>query len=91
MQNWRNNLVQIINEVVVLVCVWTMFLFSLYVPSAEIRYELAYFFLYLIAADMVLNVFYLVITVLEKVYGACRSCIARCRAKKNRLMNVRNL
>lgn len=85
-----SNLMQIMNELVVLTCVWMMFVFSNYVPSAEVRYELAYFFLYLIAADVVLNVLYLVYSITTKVYRACRSKCARHIASKAIKMNVKD-
>ena len=83
-----SNAMQILNELVVLVCVWSMFLFSNYVPNVETRYDLAYLFLYFVAADMVLNVLYLVLTVVKKIYYACRSYFTRRQAKKDRAMNV---
>ena len=76
------------NELVVLVCVWSMFLFSNYVPDANTRYDLAYFVLYFIAADMVLNVLFLVFTIIRKIYQACRNYFTRRQAKKDRAMNV---
>ena len=79
---------QICNEVFVLVCVWLMFLFSNYVPNADTRYDLAYLVLYLIAADIVLNVLFLVFTIVRKIYQACRKYFIRRQAKKDRAINV---
>lgn len=82
MVNVWSNMIQIVNEVVVLTCVWMMFLFSNYVPKAESRYDLAYFFLYVVAADVVLNVLYLIYTIVQKIYLTCRNVFTRRRAKK---------
>ena len=79
---------QICNEVFVLVCVWLMFLFSNYVPNAETRYDLAYLFLYFVATNMVLNVLYLVFTIVRKIYYASRNYFTRRQAKKDRAMNI---
>ena len=65
-----------------------MFVFSNYVPSAETRYDLAFFFLYFIAANMILNVLYLIVTIVKKIYSACRSFITRRNTKKSREMSV---
>ena len=42
-----------------------MFHYSLFVGSAETRYNLAFYFLYLVAADLIINVLYLVYTVVK--------------------------
>ena len=88
MVDFWSNAIQIFNELVVLTCVWLMFVFTNYVPSPETRYDLAFFFLYLIAADMILNVLYLILTIVKKIYSACRSFITKRNAKKVLEMSV---
>ena len=82
MVDFWSNAIQIFNELVVLTCVWSMFIFSDYVPSAETRYELAFLFLYLIAADMILNVLYLIFTIVTKIYSACHNFFTKRKAKQ---------
>ena len=68
-----NNFVQIFNELVVLVCVWFLFHYSDYVVNPETRYDLAYYFLYIVATDIVINVLFLIYMIVKKIYMACRS------------------
>ena len=77
MVDFWSNAVQIYNELVVLTCVWSMFVFSNYVPSAETRYELAFYFLYFIAGNMVINVIFSIVTIIKRIYDACRSFFIR--------------
>ena len=83
-----NNLIQIVNELVVLICIVSMFQFSNYVPRAEDRYDLAYNFLYVVAVDIVLNIVFLIFTIVKKIFLACRGFLTRRKAKKSLDMNV---
>ena len=62
------NAIQIFNEFTVLTCVWTMFQFTAFVPDPELRYGLAYYFLYFVGVDVAINVLYLVYTLIKKIY-----------------------
>lgn len=79
--SWGNR-IQILNELTVLTCVWLMFLFSAYVPEPELRYDLAYYFLYFVGFDMAINIIYLVYTLVTKIYLALRTFLSKRRAKK---------
>ena len=58
-----NNTLQVVNELVVLVSIWLMFWFTLYVPEPERRYDLAWYFLYIIGVDIAVNVLTLLYTI----------------------------
>ena len=78
-----NNGIQIFNETVVLVCLWLMFHFTEYVPCPLIRYELAWYFMYFVAANIGGNVLVLFYIILFKIYEAIRKCYLKRLAKKN--------
>ena len=81
MYDMANNGIQIINEMVVLVSVWLMFHFTEYVESPETRYNLAFYFLYFVAVDVVLNVILLIFSILNKIYRAVKRCIVKRKAR----------
>ena len=85
-----NNCVQIINEVVVLVCIWLMFHNSDYVGNPETRYDLAYIFLYLVATDVALNITYLIVSITSKIIVACRSYFTKRKAKRGVDLKVKD-
>ena len=76
------------NESVVLICVWLMFHYTQFVESPETRYELAYYFLYLVAADVVLNVLFLVYSIVKKVFSACKNFFVNRKSKNNMALRV---
>ena len=80
MADAMNNTIQIINEFVVLVCIWLMFHSTLYVPGAQTRYDLAWYLLYIIALDIALNVIFLVVIVTKKIYAAIKGCFFKNKA-----------
>ena len=82
-----NNCIQIVNELVVLVCIWLLFWFTNYVPQADTRYDLGWYVLYFIGADIALNVGFLIFNLVKKIYVAIRTAIYRHKAKA--LMAVR--
>lgn len=66
------NAIHIVNEMVVLIAIWTMFHFTLYVDDAEVRYEFGWNFLYFVGADVAINVLFLFYFVGSKIYTACK-------------------
>ena len=60
-----------------LICVWLMFHYSEYIPSAEKRYDLAFYFLYLVAIDVILNVLLLIYIVVKRIYVAIKDYFVR--------------
>lgn len=81
MTNSVNNTIQIINECFVLVCIWLMFWFTLFVPDAELRYELADHVMKFLGVNICINVAVLLFTVVQKVYRACKSCYLKRKTK----------
>lgn len=73
MRDRLNNCIQIFNEMVVLICVWLMFHFTLFVNDAETRYELAWYFLYFVAVDIAVNILIFLYIIVKKIYSACRA------------------
>ena len=83
-----NNFIQVVNELTVLICVWLMFHYTEFVASPDTRYDLGLSFMYLVAADVILNVLFLIYVVVKKIYMACRSIFVRRRARQNMLLKV---
>ena len=77
-----NNLVQFLNELVVLISIWLMFWFTFYVPNPETRYDLAWYFLYIIGADIAINVLTLLYIVLRKIIKAVKATIKKRQMQK---------
>ena len=77
-----------VNEIVVLICVWLMFHSSSFVESPETRYELAYYFLYLVATDVAINVLFLVYSIVKKIFSGCRRAFVKRRAKNQMQLKV---
>ena len=65
-----NNLIQIFNETVVLLCIQCMFLFTYYVESAEVRYNMGQKVLYLVAFNIFTNLVVLIALLIKKIYNA---------------------
>ena len=77
-----NNAIQVANEAIVLICIWTMLWFTEYVGSPETRYDLGTVFLVFLAIAIGLNVLILFYTILKGVYKAVKQCVVKRRAKK---------
>ena len=77
-----NNFIQIFNELAVLVCVWSMFHFTLFVGDAETRYELATNYLGFIAFNVGINILIFLFFIVKKIYSACKSMCVKRRAKR---------
>ena len=67
--------------VAVLVCIWLMFHFTLFVPDPQTRYDLAWYFLFLVAAIFLLNVVHLLLFITFKVIGGIKTYITKRNAK----------
>ena len=83
MTDGYNNFIQVFNEVIVLICAWLMFHFTLYVDDAYTRYELARYFLYLLLFNVGVNVIFLFLVVGKKIYKAIKSFMTKRFATKN--------
>ena len=75
------NLIQVLNEAVVLVCLWLMFHFTEFVPDPTIRYELGWGFLYFVAGNTGFNLLVLIYIIGKKIYQACRNLYLTKKAK----------
>lgn len=72
MENLITNLVQILNEVVVLVCTWYLFLFTPYVPDPQTRYFFGDMFLKIIALDVIVNIGILLYQIVDQIIKKIR-------------------
>ena len=90
MINRLNNMVQICNEIFVLVSVWLMFIFSQYVDEPKKRYDLAWGWLYLIAADIAINILVMFYVIGKKIYIGVRQYFVKRKAKKAMQVRVKN-
>ena len=64
MKNGINNGIHIFNEIVVILCVQYLFLFTNYVPDPVLKYDLAVYFIGIIALNLGLNVLLLIFNIL---------------------------
>ena len=71
------------NEAVVLVSVWLMFHYTEFVGDPELRYDLAFYFLYIVSIDVALNVLLLLYIIVKKIYSAIRLAIIKRKMKKS--------
>ena len=83
MKDRINNLIQIFNEAVVLMCIQSMFLFTNYVGQAQTRYDMGQKVLYLLAGNILINLVVLVAELLKGVYKALRIWYLKRRNKIN--------
>lgn len=72
MYDHLSNFVQIANEVVVLICTWLIFQFTMFVPAAEVRYHHAWYFLYFTAANIAFNIVVFLFLLIRKIYTALK-------------------
>ena len=72
-----NNMIQIFNELVVLICIQCLFLFTNYVPDPSLRYNMGNKVLYLVAYNVLVNLMVLILTLLQKIYRGIRNWYVR--------------
>ena len=82
MKNRINNFIQIFNEVIVCVCVVSLFIFTDFIPDPVERYDYGYKFLYLIAFSIGVNVLILIASIIFGIYQAIRKMILKRRYEK---------
>ena len=73
MKDRINNAIQIFNEIVVLLCIESMFLFTSYVPDVRTRYQMGQKVLLLVAMNIIINFIVLIAILLKKIYKAVRT------------------
>ena len=73
MMDGINNAIQIFNEIVVLLCIEGMFLFTSYVPDVRTRYQMGQKVLLLVAMNIIINFIVLIAILLKKIYKAMRT------------------
>lgn len=63
--------------------VWLMFHYTEFVGDPELRYDLAFYFLYIVSIDVALNVLLLLYIIVKKIYSAIRLAIIKRKMKKS--------
>ena len=82
MQDCLNNFIQIFNEIVILVCIWSLFLFTNYVPEPELRHQFGEYFIQFIIFNCGVNLVCLVVMILASIFSAIKTWFKRRTAKK---------
>ena len=72
-----NNFIHIVNEVVVLVCIQMMFLYTEYVGDPALRYRFGFYFIYIVAADILVNLAVLIVVLCKDIYKVLRKAISK--------------
>ena len=67
-----NNFIHIFNEAVILVSVWSLFLFSNYVPDPEKRHKYGWNFLYVLAFNFTVNLVVLTWIIIDLTIKKCK-------------------
>ena len=67
MTDWPNNAAQIFNEMSLLVICIMMFNFTDHVPNPKDRYEIGWYFLYIIYFNVVINLFIVISLIIKKI------------------------
>lgn len=60
-----------------------MFHYTEFVGDPELRYDLAFYFLYIVSIDVALNVLLLLYIIVKKIYSAIRLAIIKRKMKKS--------
>lgn len=77
-----NNFIQIFNEFVVLTAIQLLFLFTDYVQDPEMRYDLGYYYLYMVAGNVIINLIILITLILQMIHRSIRRYLIRRRLKR---------
>ena len=77
MKDLLNNWIQIFNEIIILICTWSLFLFTNYVPDPVLRYEFGQYFLYFIGFNLAVNILVFMWTILSSLIKWCRQKYGR--------------
>ena len=77
-----NNAIQIFNETAVLVCIWSMFLFTNYVGSPEVRHNMGQKVLFFVALNIFINLVVLLVVLIRKIWKAIRIWFIKRKLKK---------
>ena len=83
MKDRLNNWIQIFNEFGVLLCTWSLFLFTNYVPDPILRYHFGQNYLYLIGFIFLVNILLLVWILFTAIISACKKKFVKCRRRSN--------
>ena len=67
-----NNFIHIFNEAVILLSIWSLFLFSNYVPDPAKRHEFGWNFLYLLAFNFTVNLIVLIFMIIDISAKKCK-------------------
>ena len=65
-------MIQVFNELVVLLCIQSMFLFTQFVPDVQSRYDMGGRVLYLVAVNIIINFLVLIAILVKKIYTSIR-------------------
>ena len=82
MVDFANNFVQIFNEVIILLLVISLVIFTDFIPDPVTRYDRGYTMLYIIGFSIFVNVAILIYSIVSKICTACRNCLIKRRKQK---------
>ena len=83
MTDGLNNFIQIFNEIIVLLSIQLLYIYTNYVDSPTTRYELAWYFLYLMAFVCIVNILFMFYVIFSKIYQAIRKAYLKRVHKRN--------
>ena len=77
-----NNFIQFFNEVFILMCAWSLFLFTDYVPDPKLRHSYGENFLYIVALNFAGNMVFLFTTLIMGIRKGIKNWWTKRLAKK---------
>ena len=77
-----NNFIQVFNEMFILICAWSLFLFTDYVPDPKLRHSFGESYLYIIAFNFATNLMFLLTTLLISLIRTMKSWWRRRQMRK---------
>ena len=77
MINGLNNLVQVFNEMIILLIIVSLVVFTDFVPDPVVRYDLGHVLLYTVAVTMIVNLIILILGLLYAIYVGVRKFCSR--------------
>ena len=89
MENAINNFVHIFNEIAILTCIWSLFLFTNYVPDPVLRHKFGWWYLYFLAFNFFVNfivlIYSLITLIIRDLKRYCKKRVIKRWIRKARL------
>ena len=86
-----NNYTQIFNELIILVCTWSLFLFTDYVPDPKLRHKFGEVFIYILALNLIVNLMILAYSIAKKIQVLLKETFCKRQGKVKSILKKKQL